>query len=163
MVMVGVILVFILVMVFWSFVLYFLDLDVDDTSVFVGCILGLILAFAVPYYMGTKSSFYTAEISTQPVVSIYADKEGDQVYLKTLSGSKLVYWIMEDGVPREQIAFAKSIKQVVFEDSNPYVETTNFSFAKKWYKLFMFDDKSDVYVFYVPESGIESDIGSFLK
>lgn len=160
--MVTAILTFIVVMLIWCFIWAVMGIDLNDGAMLFMIITAIILAVVVPFGIGEKIP-YTSNTITQPIVSIYENQVGDQVYLKTIPGSKLVYWLMEDGVPREQTISAGYVEQVVIEDGKPYIETTKFSFAKKWYKLFAFSDKNDIVVFHVPQTGVETDIISFIK
>ncbi|TRZ51052.1 hypothetical protein D4S03_05730 [bacterium] len=124
----------------------------------VGCVIGILMAIGI----GDKVP-YVQTTTPQPMVSIYTNQSGSEIYLKAITGSQLLYRVMDNGVPRERTISAGNVKSVVMEDVSPYVETTKFLFKEKWDKYFAFSSKNDVVVFHVPQKGIEADINSFLK
>jgi hypothetical protein len=128
-------------------------------ALFLGCIIGVLIAFMI----GSRVQ-YRPTTTTEPIVSIYTNSGGSEIYLRAISGSNLLYRVMDDGgVPREQTIAADNVQKVVIENVSPYIETTKFLFKETWYMWFAFSTKSEITVFHLPQEGIEMDINSFLK
>jgi len=121
----------------------------------------LIVAFWVPTAIGNKLP-YVETVTSRPIVSVYTDQSGNEIYLKAISGSKLVYRVMENDVPREKTISFSSIKEVVFDDDKPHLDMVKVSFKEWLYWLFAFPLKDGYSVFYVPKTGVVMDISTIV-
>lgn len=133
-----------------------------DTAMLIGLVAGVIAAFVVPYWIGRQVS-YIPDTEIQPMVSIITNSNEEEIYLKAISGSELIYWIDEDGLPREQTILVGNVNDIKIEPISPYLETTTYLFKEEWYKYFMFSSHHDEYVFHVPVTGVEANIFDLLK
>jgi len=134
----------------------------SEIPMYIGFIMGIVVGLFVTLGISSCVS-YVPVLKTQPIISIYMNQSEDEIYLKAISGSQLIYWIDEDGLPREHTVSVSRVEEVKIESVSPYLEITSYLFKKEWYKYFAFSTKGDEYVFHVPATGLEADINDLLK
>lgn len=140
-----------------------LDGELGSFLMAVSCLVALLIGAAVAFWIGGKVQYVQTTPTIQPLVSIYTNQSGNEIYLKAVSGSALIYRIMENDVPREKTIGTNSVTKVVTEDVKPYMETSKYLFKQNWYEWFVFSPKNDIVIFHVPQAGIETDINALLK